>query len=375
MTGEQHIGATGRGPSARRVVLAVVGLVVVVGVAFGWRWLHARGQRGEGLRLAKAGRLADAAPLLERAAARNGTDVEVVSALAQARLAGPDPAAAEGPLTRWCELAPDDARPYRLRMGLRQRIARGKWSPADRLKRSEEAAADGRRVLELDPDDDPTRRALAGLLVEVGRFAEAEPLARAALARAPADPSLLVLLAKACHPLGKRAEAEAALDAALHARPESADALLLRAVLHREADQPEKAVPLLRRAVSLDRALRKDGLYQLGLALVATGRAEEARRVMAELDLLTLQDAVANDHFPNTLAMRVQVAEAMLRAGRPEPAREQLEAVLKESPDFAPAHRVLALYYEQTGRPDRAAEHRRRSEGGSDDSEDEGVRG
>jgi tetratricopeptide (TPR) repeat protein len=362
--GKQAIGETRRGsPSRRRAVLAVAVVAAVAGVVLGWRWLHARGQRAEGLELARAGRLAHAAPLHERAAARDDTDVEVVSALALAKLASPDPATAEGPLSRWCELAPDDARPYRLRMDLRQRIARGKWSTADRLRVNETAADDGRRALELDPGDDKTRRALAGLLVEVGRFAEAEPLARAALARTPADTSLLLVLAKVCRPQGKRSDAEAALDAALAARPEFAEALLLRGVLHREADRPDKAIPLLRRALVLNNDLWRDALPQLGLALAADGQADEARRVMAEHDVLTLKETAEMDHYPKTPSTRVQMAEALLRAGLPEQARERLEAVLQEAPDFAPAHRVLALYYEETGHPDRAAEHRRKSEG------------
>jgi tetratricopeptide (TPR) repeat protein len=347
-------------PWVRRAVLAVAVVAAVAGVVLGWRWLHARGQRDEGLRLARAGRLADAEPLLERAAARDGSDVEVVAALAQAKLAGSDPATAEGPLTRWIELAPDDARPYRLRMDLRQRIARGKWSPADRLKVNEDAAADGRRAMELDPDD-KTRRALAGLLVEVGAFAEAEPHARAALARTPADSSLLLVLAKACRPQGKRADAEAALDTALRARPDFAEALLLRGVLYREAEQPAKAIPLLRQALVLNNGLWRDALHQLGQALAADGQADEARRVMAELDVMTLRETEGMDHYPKTPSTRVQMAEALLRAGLPEQARERLEDVLRESPDFAPAHRVLALYYETTGHPDRAAEHRRKS--------------
>jgi tetratricopeptide (TPR) repeat protein len=249
-------------------------------------------------------------------------------------------------------------------MDLRQRTARGKWSPADRLKVNEDAAADGRRALELSPDDDRTRRALAGLLAEVGRFAEAEALARAALARTPADASLLLVLAKACHPQGKSSDAAAALDAALAARPDFAEALLLRGILHREADQPDRAIPLLRRALVLNNGLWRDGLYQLGLALAATGDADEARRVMAEHDVLTLKETAGMEHFPKTPSTRVQMAEALLSAGLPEQAREQLEGVLKESPDFAPAHRVLARYYEKTGHPERAAEHRRKSHEG-----------
>jgi Tfp pilus assembly protein PilF len=117
----------------------------------------------------------------------------------------------------------------------------------------------------------------------------------------------------------------------------------------------------LRQALEQKGCPRRDCLYRLGLALAATGQAEEARKVMAEVDLLNLTGAVANDHFPNNPAMRVQIAEAMLGVGRAAEANAELEAVLAAAPDFAPAHRVKAVYYDRVGQPDRAADHRRRA--------------
>jgi tetratricopeptide (TPR) repeat protein len=253
---------------------------------------------------------------------------------------------------------PDDVGTLRARMEQHHRHARSERGPAERLRVLELALVDGQRVLELTPSDDEVRREVVWLLLSVGRFDEAEQNCRRCLTLAPDDLWLHYLLAKACHGQGKRAEAEKSLDRVIAAQPPFADALLLRAALHREADQPERAVPLLRRALEMPRVARKDCLYQLGLALAAVGQDEEARRVMAELQLLNLTNAVAHDQFPDNAAMRVQIAEASLDAGRPEEARELLERILSESPDFAPAHRVLARYYEQKGQPDRAAEHR-----------------
>jgi tetratricopeptide (TPR) repeat protein len=337
--------------------------IVLAAIAGVWLVMHslrACSERREALRLAHEGRFADAEPLLQRALARRGGDVEVLSALALGKLGSDDPSAEEY-LTRWCELCPGEAQPYRLRLDLRHRLARGERNIAERLRRLGQALADGQRVLELDPDHDEVRREVAWLLLGVGRFDEAERACRYCLARGPADPWLLYLLAKACHARGKRAEAEALLDPVVRDQPRFAEALLLRAILHREADQPDRAVPLLRQALALDRCPRKDCLYQLGLALAGAGQDDEARRVMAEVQLQGLQDAVAFDNFPNTPAMRVQIGEAMLDAGKPEEALALLEALLAEAPDFAPAHRVLARYYEQKGQADRAAEHRRRA--------------
>jgi len=361
MKGPRRPNTVGRPPGARRrATWAAVAVLAALGGVF-WLAGSGSGPREEGLRLAKQGKLAEAEPLLVRAIERDGDDAEVVAALALAKLGGTDAEAADRHLSRWCELRPAEARPFQLRMDLRHRTARGMRLPADRVRMMELALADGRRVLELDPANDGVRREVVWLAMQVGRLADAEAECRRCLAAAPSDPWLNYLHAKALHAQGRRAEAEAALDPVVRAQPVFADALLLRATLHHEAGRPERAVPLLRQALEQKGCPRRDCLYRLGLALAATGEAEEARKVLAEVDLLNLTWAVTNDHFPNNPAMRVQIAEAMLGVGRASEANAELDAVLAVAPDFAPAHRVKALYYERMGQPDRAAEHRRRA--------------
>lgn len=323
----------------RRLVLVAVVLTAAALGLTGWHRLQIHGERQEGLRLVRSGSSAAAEPLLQRALARDPRDVEVLSALAVGKLGADEPAAEEH-LSRWCELRPDETRPFRLRMELRHRQGRQARGAAERLRLLEQALADGRRVLERSPNDE-VRREVVWLLLGVGRFDEAERECRRCLVEAPADLWLHFLLARACHGQGRRAEAEALLDPVVREQPRFPEALLLRATLHCAADQPDRAVPLLRQALGLPGCPRHDCLYQLGLALAAAGQAEEARRVMAEVQLLTLQTAVVRDHFPDNAAMRVQIAEAMLDAGRAEEARAVLEKVLTDVPDFAPARRLL----------------------------------
>jgi tetratricopeptide (TPR) repeat protein len=343
----------------RKVAAAAAALLVTSLAVLGWRWQRAQFDRTDGLRLAQDGKAADAEPLLLAALARDGDDVEILAALARLKRKGPDPASALPLLTRWCELRSADAEPFRLRMDLRHRIARGRWSAADRLRDTEQAAADGRRVLELEPTDDAVRREVVWLLLQVGRYEEAERECRVCLRRAPEDGWLHYLLARSLHGQSRRAEAGQALDPVVRSQPRFADALLLRARLYAEADRPELAIPLLRQALALDTCPRRECLYQLGLALAATGERDEADRVMAEVNLLTLKGSMTADAAPETESMRVQIAEAMLGMGRLAEAKEQLDRVLAESPDFAPAHRVLALYFDRSGKPDEAAHHRR----------------
>ena len=358
MKGSGHPSAVTSTPGLRR---AMPGLVVVIALAGLGYWLanSEPDRREEALRLAKQGKLAEAEPLLVRVIERDANDAEALAALAVAKLGGTDPAAAEQYLSRWCDLRPTESRPFQLRMDLRHSTARGMKLHADRIRMMDTALADGRRVLELDPSNDAVRREVAWLALNVDRHADAEAECRKSLSVAPSDPWLNYLLARILHAQGRRPEAEAALDPVVQAQPTFADALLLRAILYHEADQPERAIPLLRRALDQKGCPRRDCLYRLGLALAATGQAEEARKALAEVELLNLTNAVMNDRFPNNPAMRVQIAEAMLGVGRLSEANAELDAVLAVAPDFAPAHRVKALYFDRVGQPDRAAEHRR----------------
>jgi tetratricopeptide (TPR) repeat protein len=306
-------------PLVRRRTVVVVALVVAAAVAVpvGWGRLRAGVERQDGLRLAAAGRIDDAEPLLRAALARDPGDVEVLSAMTSGKLDAGAVAEAEGYLSRWCELRPRDPHPFRMRLEMRQRLARLERVAAERLRLSGLAVADAQHVLELAPNDDVVHRELAELLLRVGRPAEAEQASRVCLVRTPGDPWLLYLLAKSCHAQGNRADAEAALDPVVRDRTFFfAEALLLRAVLHREAGRPERAVPLLRQALTLDHCPRQECLYHLGLALADTGQYDEAKRVLAEIQALALQNAVAHDHFPNTEALRAHLAEALRAANK-----------------------------------------------------------
>ena len=349
----------GRG-IGRRVFLAI--LAVAVGVIVYRVAVAEPNPRAAALRLVQEGKLADAEPLLVRAAELDGTDAEVIAALAMAKLGGTDADAADLYLSHWCELRPTEARPFQLRMDLCHRTARGMRAPTDRVRMMEIALTDGRRVLELDPGNDAVRREVVWLALHVGQHAEAEAECRQCLVVAPDDPWLNYLQAKILHARARRDEAASVLDPIVRTQPGFTDALLLRATLYHEADQSAQAVPLLRQALAQKGCPRRDCLYRLGLALAATGQEEEARKVMAEVDLLNLTWSITNDRFPNNPSMRVQIAEAMLGAGRADEANTELDAVLAAIPDFAPAHRVKALYYDRIGQPDRAAEHRRRGQ-------------
>jgi predicted Zn-dependent protease len=247
-------------------------------------------------------------------------------------------------------------------MDERHREARAAQAAADRQRLMEVALAEGRRALDLDPQDDAVGQEVVWLALQVGRFEEADPLCRQLLRGRPGDPWLTYLLASIDHGRGATAEAQALLDSLLRQYPHFTRGLLLRAVLHNEAGEPGKAIPLLREVLALDPTFRREARYELSLALARAGEAEEAHRLMAELQKDNLDKLLASEHDPDTLGAKLHKAEACLAAHQDEEGLRLLTALLEQDPGLAQAHALLASYYERQGQAERAAEHRRRSE-------------
>jgi predicted Zn-dependent protease len=224
------------------------------------------------------------------------------------------------------------------------------------------ALADGQRTIELDPEDDSTARKVVWLCLGSGRFEDADRICRRSLARQPDDPELLYLQARVCHALNANAEARDLLDKLLSRRPDFTPGLLLLAILHYEADQAERAIPLLRRVIADGGGSHKEARYHLGLALSRAGHSEEAQRVLAEVQRESFEKDSAHLGKTESLAVRVRRAELLFKGGRPEEALASLQAVLGEEPGYTPAHRLLATYYDQSGEAVKATEHRKLAE-------------
>jgi predicted Zn-dependent protease len=346
----------------RWLLLILLALVVPAGVATGWLgWVryHASQERTEGLAAAHESRFDVAEPLLRRAQERKPDDLQVVKTLGLGYLGTEQFAEAELELSRWCELRPDDAEPFKHRMDARHWRARAASNAAEQHRLMEDAAADGRRALEIDPSDDAVAHEVVWLLLQVGRFDEAHKLCRECLRRQPDDPWLTYLLAKISYGRENPGQARSLLDAVLQREPRFTPALLLRAVLYNEAGEPAQAVPLLRRVLALDRDPPKEARYQLSLALARAGQDDEARQVMADLQKANFDGLLASRHDPNAPGIKLQRAEIYLAGGREEDALRLLTPLLQDTAGSAAAHALLAAYYERQGQPERAAEHRR----------------
>jgi predicted Zn-dependent protease len=332
-------------------VLLLIGLGALGATAAAAIWSGGRNdrERAEALQAASAGDFASAEPGLKRAYEHSPQDAEVVAVLARAYQAADHPEA-EVWLSRWVELAPDRDEPVRLRMEyFRKR------------KDGAKVLADVRRLLQLDPGNAQLRRTAMSQAFSYGEFEEAERLCRDCLQAQPADPWLNTMLAEIRRARGDAAGAAAILDALIRQNPRATGPLLARAVLYQESGEPGQAVPLLERVFRHDPRQRRAAGYQLSIALDRCGRPDEARKVLSEVrrlqDVEVFGEAIKSQ--PDNLDLQVRLAESLLGDGHVQDGLDQLQAVLNRDPWFRPAHRALADYFQKSGQPARAAEHRR----------------
>jgi Tfp pilus assembly protein PilF len=340
--------------------VVVLGVVAVAWVAWE-RWeTHRAGQAA--IRLAKNGRFRDAEPALRAALKKEPNNSELLRALALGLFGREDLVEAERVLSHWCQVCPEEVEPYRLRMDVQHKSAQLAKPLAEQQRLKDQALESGRRVIELDPEDDSTARKVVWLCLGSSRFEDADRICRKYLQRQPEDLELLYLQARVCHSLGAAAEAQALLKKLLSHNPHFTPGLLLLAILQYEADDAELAIPLLRRVIAENSGFHKEARYHLGLALGRAGHTEEAQRVLSEVQLENFAKDTAGFGKNENLAVRVRRAELLLARGQAEEALAALEAVLGEDPGFIAAHRLLAGFYSQKGDTVRSTRHRQLAE-------------
>ncbi len=323
-----------RWPWWRLLLVAVVAGVLSLAYPLASWWADRQRRHDVALSLARNGNPADAIPSLQRALEDDPNDADLLGELAIAELkSGALLTNVEPLLTRWCELRPKDAAPWKLRMDVRSRLGNAVG-----------ALEDGRHVLTLSPDDAEVRELVAELLLASGNFAEAEAECRRCLdARPDRRPPLLYLLAKVYKADDKPDRAAAVLDELLRDRPDFTPAVVLRGTLLVEAEQFDRAVAVLEPALGQDPSYRQAVLYQLGTALVRSGQGERGRRLLDEMRQLQDADRLLKDvgQQPDNLDLKVRAAEALLRVGRRDEARGLLDQVLARDAQNAAARRLL----------------------------------
>jgi tetratricopeptide (TPR) repeat protein len=230
--------------------------------------------------------------------------------------------------------------------------------------RHDDATATFAHVLELDPQHDEARLRLANLLVDLGHARDALPHLEYLRRRQPDSMELQVTLARCRDLLGEQEEAEKILDDVLARQPDYPAALAERGKLALRDGQMADAERLLR-----DAAARQPGDYQLHyrlyLVLKQNGKADEAREEQElmkrlEADLRRINEIMTRQMqlTPHDPALHCEVGTLTMRSGTPREAERWFLSALKEDPDYAPAHKALADYYQRIGNLREAARHR-----------------
>jgi tetratricopeptide (TPR) repeat protein len=227
------------------------------------------------------------------------------------------------------------------------------------------AIDDYRKALDLDPDHDDARLQLARGLMQIHAEDKALKLLEQLQATLPENLTVPVLIAECRIQLNDAGRAKQLLDGVLARQPDHAEALYVRGKLALDDDELQKAEELLRKAVARDPS-NYEARYQLSLCLPRRGKETEGREVEAALkaleeDMKEIQ-RIINEEMPNNSKDPVPCYRAgtiFLRYGAVEDARRWFQRAVDLDPEYAPAHKMLAEYYQRTGSPSRAAQERR----------------
>jgi tetratricopeptide (TPR) repeat protein len=262
-------------------------------------------------------------------------------------------------LDAWLKEQHDDARPYYWR-GVAQEQMAGYMEDA--------AIADYRRAVELDPGYDEARQRLGKLLLKKKFVDEARTHYEELVRRRPDSTEALVGLARARLAQGETDAGQDLLDRALKIDPNNVDGLRERGMLAYSAGRAEEALPLLRKACELDpqEPYSNNALME---CLFKLGREKEAHEQKAKYDRLAERQARVLklkgelQQRPHDAKLLHELGALHLEAGRAD--YEQtglwfLQQALRAEPGRPETLKVLADYFDRKGRPEIAAQLRRK---------------
>ncbi len=255
-------------------------------------------------------------------------------------------------LDEWLKRQPDNPQAHFFRGSLHHQL--GNY---------DQAAVSFRRALELDPDLDAVRLALASLLLQLNRPTEALPHLEYLRGRTPRSAKARTQLAACLARLGQEGEAAKVLDEVLTEFPHYPPALAERGKLAFRAGDLDRAEALLKQACA--RSRDHTAHYQLYLCLGERRKTEEARAVLKQMkeieaDLQRIHElrSVALPRSPRDPTLLHELGRLLLRTDEVGEGLRYLQRALQENPEHGPTHATLADYYQRTGQLGRAVRHR-----------------
>jgi len=259
--------------------------------------------------LNRLGRHEEAEAALSRLGERADRDAAVLVMRAQAAAGRGDRARAAGLLDRAITLDRGNPAVFFARAELRAQ------DPAQ----MQDAIADMREVVRLEPRYPGARRWLAQAFANAGQWDQALDELRAAVSESPDDDEARMQLITALIARQRGAEAATVLEAALTRTPDSLRWLLASAGIYAQIGTPERALRHLERAWGLSKTAETAVAYALALVAARPPQVAEAARVLATPELET-------DRSVPLLLTRARVRAA---GGQQEAARADLEAAYR----------------------------------------------
>ncbi len=230
----------------------------------------------------------------------------------------------------------------------------------------QQALADFRRVVDIDPEHEGARLHLAEALRRVRRFDEALELFQRLAQDDPGNAAAVLGLARCQSALGRVEEARILLDKLVEARPEDVPTLVERGKLALEMNQAAEAERWLQRAVARAPYERMANFF-LAQCLEQRGQHDQAQSYRAKLkqvdaDWQRLEEVMRQlVNAPLDTSLRFEAGTLLLRVGEDVQGRRWLMSLLEDVPDHRPTHQALADYYERAGNYARATYHRQQA--------------
>jgi tetratricopeptide (TPR) repeat protein len=285
-----------------------------------------------GVLAARAERHAEAARLLEEAAALDPDFPQLQYALGVAHFNARQYEQATEPLQAALDLTPGNT-------NLR-RMAALAWLETEAYERTVSLLADDSQRAQ-----NPSLQYAYGLaLVRSGRAQEAEPVFNSLLEENDAWPELYVVLGQAAAQLGDYPAAIGALQRAIELDAEVTEARSALGYIYLTQGQLDSAEQVLRAELAV-RPADVRARYLLAAVLELNQKPEEAMEALR--DLLVRQPRFADGRY--------LLGKILVDTGSPGEAIAHLEAAAGLSPEDPNIHYQLGLAYQRSGRPDDAA--------------------
>jgi serine/threonine protein kinase/tetratricopeptide (TPR) repeat protein len=219
----------------------------------------------------------------------------------------------------------------------------------EKINQLELALASFRRAIELEPEYYRNYHALGAFYFQQGLFSEAEKTLAKAVELAPNESTLHYALGSVLNNLGRFSDAERELRISIDQRPSAAALHSLGASLYYQSRDRE-AIPYFRQALQLNPRSALAWLH-LGICHRRSGQVRESEQ--ANLRGLALSEAdVAQD--PRDGHSRSVLAYLCARLGQRQRAESEIAQALHLSPSDGDTRAMAALTYEALGRRDDA---------------------